>query len=109
MRKQQNRLKFGEEAEEEIEDGVGLGMLSQGTGKLRVQIKKQKLNVSKKMNQRMNKQSGLESSLNLNATQGIELINPDSASRTQQTGQQTIFSKSAGFQTVLNNKFGQYK
>jgi hypothetical protein len=25
------------------------------------------------------------------------------------TGEQTIFSKSAGFQTVLNNKFGSYK
>ncbi len=83
-------------------------MLSQGTGKLRVQIKKQKLNVSKKTNQRMNKQSGLESSLNLNAAQGIELINPDVHARSV-TGEQTIFSKSAGFQTVLNNKFGSYK
>jgi len=46
-------------------------MLSQGSGKLKLQIKKQKLNVSKKMTQRMNKQSGLESSLNLAATQGI--------------------------------------
>lgn len=46
-------------------------MLSQGTGKLKVQIKKQKLNASKKMTQRMNKQSGLESSLNLGASQGI--------------------------------------
>lgn len=34
-------------------------MLTQGSGKLRVQIKKQKLNASKKMTQRMNKQSGL--------------------------------------------------
>lgn len=59
IRKQQNRLKFGEEAEQEIEDGVGLGMLTQGSGRLRVQIKKQKLNSSKKMTQRMNKQSGL--------------------------------------------------
>jgi len=83
-------------------------MLSQGTGKLKVQIKKQKLNVSKKMNQRLNKVSGLESSLNLNATQGIELVNPDAQSRVT-SGQQTIFSKSAGFQTVLNNKFGSYK
>ena len=46
-------------------------MLSQGTGKLKMQIKKQKLNVSKKMAQRMNKQSGLASSLNINASQGI--------------------------------------
>ena len=83
-------------------------MLSQGTGRLKVQIKKQKLNVSKKTNQRMNKQSGLESSLNLNAAQGIELINPDIHAR-MTTGEQTIFSKSAGFQTVLNNKFGSYK
>lgn len=29
----------------------------------------------------MNKKSGIESSLNLGATQGIELINPDLASR----------------------------
>lgn len=84
-------------------------MLSQGTGKLKVQIKKQKLNVSKKTNQRMNKQSGLESSLNLNASQGIELINPDVHARSSTSGAQTIFSKSAGFQTVLNNKFGSYK
>jgi U4/U6 small nuclear ribonucleoprotein PRP31 len=59
LRKQQNRLKFGEEAEVEIQDGVGLGMLSQGMGKLKVNIKKQKLKVSKKMNERMNKKSGL--------------------------------------------------
>ncbi len=82
-------------------------MTSQGSGKLKMQIKKQKLNPSKKMTQRMNKQSGLESSLNLGATQGIELINPDKT--VQQSGGDTIFSKASGFQTVLNNKFGSYK
>lgn len=56
-------------------------MLGQGSGKIKLQIKKQKLNSSKKMTQRMNKKSGIESSLNLGATQGIELINPDLASR----------------------------
>jgi U4/U6 small nuclear ribonucleoprotein PRP31 len=95
------------EGEEEIEGGVGLGMLSQGTGKLKVNIKKQKLNVSKKMTQRMNKKSGLESSLNLGASQGIELINP--LKNQSASGGDTIFSKAAGFQTVLNNKFGTYK
>ena len=83
-------------------------MLSQGSGKLKFQIKKQKLNTSKKMAQRANKQSGLESSLNIRAAQGIELINPSLALQPK-TGEQTIFSKSAGFQTVLNNKFGSYK
>lgn len=51
-------------------------MLKSGTGKLKVNIKKQKLKVSKKMEQRANKKSGLESSLNIAAHQGIELINP---------------------------------
>lgn len=52
-------------------------MLSKaGMGKLKVQIKKQKVKNSKKMVQRMNKKSGLESSLNLGGAQGIELINP---------------------------------
>ncbi len=44
---------------------------SLGMGKLKVNIKKQKLNVSKKMNDRMNKKSGMESSLDFNSKQGI--------------------------------------
>lgn len=51
-------------------------MLKSGIGKLKVGIKKQKLKVSKKMEQRANKKSGLESSLNLAAHQGIQMINP---------------------------------
>lgn len=51
-------------------------MLKAGMGKLKVQIKKQNLKTSKKMEQRMNKKSGLESTLNLGAHQGIELVNP---------------------------------
>ena len=108
VRKQQNRLKFAGEAEVELQDGVGLGMLSQGAGKLKIQIKKQKLNTSKKMTQRMNKQTGYESTVNINAPQGIELINRDETAR-QASGNQTIFSKSTGFQTVLKNKFGAFK
>lgn len=46
-------------------------MLSQGAGKLRINIKKAKIKVSKKMAQRMTKTSGFESSLNLGAAQGI--------------------------------------
>lgn len=40
-------------------------------GKLKVNIKKQKVKMSKKMQQRANKKSGLQSTLNLNANQGI--------------------------------------
>lgn len=83
-------------------------MLSQGMGKLKVNIKKQKLKVSKKMNERINKKSGLESSLNLGASSGMELINP-ALNSNREGGKETIFSKSAGFQTVLNNKFGSFK
>ena len=85
-----------------------MGMLSQGAGKLRINIKKAKVKVSKKMAQRMTKTSGLESSLNLGAAQGIELINPLQP-QAETSGKQTIFSKSSGFQTVLNNKFGSLK
>lgn len=51
-------------------------MLKSGVGKLNIGIKKQNLKTSKKMKQRMEKKSGLESSVNLAASQGIELINP---------------------------------
>jgi hypothetical protein len=86
-------------------------MLSQGTGKLRVNIKKTKLKLSKNMENRANKKSGLESSLNLGAAQGIELINPAQQQVQNQdtSGKQSIFGKSSGFQTVLNSKFGSYK
>ena len=60
------------------------------------------------MTQRMNKQTGYESTVNINAPQGIQLINRDETAR-QTSGSQTIFSKSTGFQTVLNNKFGSFK
>jgi hypothetical protein len=46
-------------------------MISQGTGKLKIKIKKQKLNTSKKMTQRMGKQTGFESTVNITAPQGI--------------------------------------
>jgi len=46
-------------------------MLKSGTGKLKLKIKKEKIKVSKKMHERANKKSGLESSLNLNGIQGI--------------------------------------
>ena len=109
LRKQQNRVKFGE-AVEEIGEGVDMGMLTQGTGRLRVSVKSRKLNVSKKTQARMNKQSGMESSVNINSTQGIQLVNPlQSQEAGKQSGQESIFSKSAGFHTVLNNKVGPYK
>lgn len=70
-------------------------MLKSGTGKLKVHIKKQKLKSSKKMEQRMSKKSGLESTLNLGAHQGIELINPalKSLNASQQGGSESYFSR----------------
>lgn len=56
-------------------------MLTQGTGRLKLQIKKQKVNVSKKMAQRMNKKTGFESVVNIDAPSGMELVNPDSSAR----------------------------
>ena len=56
-------------------------MLKQGTGKLNVKIKKQALNLSKKMTQRIANQKklgmGMESSLDLASNQGIYMVNPD--------------------------------
>lgn len=51
VRKYANRLKFGLEAEDEIKDtGIGLGMLSQGIGKVKLHIKKEKtIGMSKKL------------------------------------------------------------
>ena len=49
-----------------------MGMLkTAGMGKLKVNIKKQKLSVGKEMNERMNKKSGMESSLDFGSKQGI--------------------------------------
>ena len=89
---------------------MGLGMLKKGTGKLNIPIKKQNLKTSKKMEQRMNKKSGLESTLNLGAHQGIELINPalKNERSAEQKGNQSYFSKEAGFRTVLNSKIGKW-
>ena len=47
------------------------------TGKLNIAIKKKPpLKSSKKMQARMNKVSGMESTLNLTGNEGISLINP---------------------------------
>ena len=82
-----------------------------GSGRLKVPIQKRKMNVSKKTTARMNKPSGMESVVNINARDGIQLINPDQqqVQPQSQSGRESVFSRSAGFQTVLNNKFGSYK
>ena len=64
INKYRNRMKFGEEEEENV-DGMDMGMLG-NMGKVRVNIKKtQKLNPSKKLMERLKKQhqAGMESSL----------------------------------------------
>jgi U4/U6 small nuclear ribonucleoprotein PRP31 len=77
VNKYKNRMKFGEEEEENV-DGMAMGMLG-NMGKVRVNIKKtQKINPSKKLMEQLKKsnQSGMESSLAFASVQGIELMNP---------------------------------
>ena len=104
MRKLQNRMKL-DEAEQyiDMEEDGGLGMLKNGVGKLKIGIKKQKLNTSKKTKQRMEKKSGLESSLNLTGNQGIQMINP-ALKQKKQLGTESYFNKSSGFRTIINEK-----
>ena len=63
-------------------------MLKQGPGKLNVKIKKQALNLSKKMTQRIAHQKklgmGMESSLDLAGNQGIYMVNPDAMKEMQE-------------------------
>lgn len=100
INKYANRMKFGE-AEEEVVEGRGLGMIG-NMGKVRIQIKKtQRINPSKKMMEvlKKNQQSGLESSLAFTPVQGIELVNPSNANLKK--GTETYFNKGSGFKTVL--------
>jgi len=87
FRKQANRLAFGEKGEDEFrESGVGFGMMgASGQGKVRVQVKNQKINLSKKQKADLSKNmgggsqkdiSGLTSSIVLSSASGIQLFDP---------------------------------
>jgi U4/U6 small nuclear ribonucleoprotein PRP31 len=111
-RKMLNTIPFGTEAQAEIGDtGIGLGMIGmKGTGKLRASSNKEqriKLMEKKKKNLPPSFTSntthdGLQSSLALASTAGIELINPDLLKKKIEE-QETYFNAKSGFTTVLQS------
>ena len=85
VRKFQNRLNFGPEGEDEYrETGKGYGMLGVGTGKVKLQVKDNKVSLSKIQKKGLARHmggggaaGGLTSSIALGPMQGIALVNPD--------------------------------
>jgi len=113
FRKQANRMKFGADAEDEYrESGVGFGMLGDtGLGKVKVQVKDRKINLSKKQKanlaRNMNSQnaSGLTSSIVMSQSRGMELYNPTFlAQSTMKKERENFFNKESGFSTVVKQK-----
>lgn len=105
LRKQQNRLAFGVEAEEEIFGGdetEGLGMAGSASGRIRVNADRgRKLGVSAAMQRRLKmfgssgNVSGLASSLAFTPVQGFELENPEA--KRHKTSKDKYFGESARF------------
>ncbi|KAM3135730.1 hypothetical protein pb186bvf_012127 [Paramecium bursaria] len=126
IRKFQNRLKFGAEAEKEIDNtGKGLGMLSQGIGKVKLQTKQnQKIGLSKKLRDKLQqmkqKQSsgntgGATSSIVFTPTQGMALLNPNSGFQSKAPDQGWIqkctltIRKNSRFQIlIIMQKYTQF-
>ncbi|CDR94071.1 pre-mRNA processing ribonucleoprotein binding region-containing protein, putative [Babesia bigemina] len=115
FRKYANRLKFGEEAEDEygLESGSGLGMIGKytGYGRLRLQHKQTKVQLPKKRQVAMQSSgatNGMSSSLVFTPLQGrptfvtnkraagIELCNPDAAKPAVKK-QNSILDNTSGF------------
>ncbi|GFE54921.1 U4 U6 snRNP-associated [Babesia ovis] len=103
FRKYANRLKFGEEAEEEYGlEGEGFGMLGKytGYGKLRLQHKQTKVQLPKKRQVAMQSSgatNGVSSSLVFTPLQvGIELCNPEAAKPVTKK-KNSILDNSGGF------------
>jgi len=113
IRKYANRLKFGEEAEDEFrETGHGFGMLgSAGIAKVKLKInKKTNVTLSKKAQKNLAKNmggntGGFTSTIVMDTNQGMQLYNPDFVKKVT-SGKQTenYFGKEGGFRTVLANK-----
>ena len=110
VRKLQNRMKFGDQAEEEFRDtGKGYGMLGK-SGKMRViakEKKKQNL-LSNKQKAMLNNQSsgatnGMASSIAFNAMQGMHLVNPENFQKKTESDS-VYFKKDTGFETVLKQR-----
>jgi U4/U6 small nuclear ribonucleoprotein PRP31 len=116
FRKQANRLAFGEKGEAEYrESGVGFGMMgASGQGKVRVQVKDKKINLTKKQKTDLSKNmgggkevSGLTSSIVLSSASGIQLFDPSYLQKMNaKKGTDTYFNQSSGFSTVVRAKQG---
>jgi len=113
VRKFQNRINFGEEAQQEYRDtGIGMGLLGKNIGKVRVNIKNNKMQLTKKQRSAQDKMhrtqaSGLASSIAFTPMRTeIELVNPDNMRAPQRREPTEIFSKESGFKTVLESKKG---
>lgn len=96
-----------------METGIGFGQLSQANiGKLRIDKKKQKMNLNKKQKKMIahkinqgGKATGLVSSLVFAPNQGIELVDPSYVkSFFEKKASSDYFSKDSGFKTVLKQK-----
>mmetsp|Transcript_17413 Transcript_17413/g.52333 ORF Transcript_17413/g.52333 Transcript_17413/m.52333 type:complete len:495 (-) Transcript_17413:164-1648(-) len=117
VRKAANRINFNQ-AEEEYMDGdevVGLGMLGkEGSGRLRVVAKAQKMKMSAKTAKKVAKQnagsgrggtvSGFTSSLSFTPVQGFELADPTKVNAMPEvggrSGTESYFSSLGGFRSI---------
>ncbi|KAG1662685.1 hypothetical protein FOA52_014611 [Chlamydomonas sp. UWO 241] len=115
MRKAANRVNFNQ-AEEEYLDGdeiIGLGTLGskEGSGRLRVVAKEQKMKLSAKTAKKVARQnasrggavSGFQSSLAFTPVQGFELADPTkfgAAPDSERSGTESYFSSLGGFRSV---------
>lgn len=113
LRKMQNRLKFGEDGEDQFrESGIGFGMISKNTGigKVKITTRDNKLSLSKKQQLNLSKNmggntGGLTSSIVFTPMQGMSLINPAWAQKVQEKkAPENYFNKESGFRTVIQAK-----
>eukprot|EP01029_Cantina_marsupialis_P006661 TRINITY_DN17347_c1_g4_i1.p1 TRINITY_DN17347_c1_g4~~TRINITY_DN17347_c1_g4_i1.p1 ORF type:complete len:501 (-),score=148.37 TRINITY_DN17347_c1_g4_i1:153-1655(-) len=114
VRKQANRMAFGEGKESEYGDscmGRTTGLLGKGgSGQLRVARKKSKLGDRMARLQKKalsgntnNSHGGLSTSLAMTPIQGLELINPESLKQAQASNSR-YFSETSGFATVTASR-----
>jgi len=112
IRKFKNRMKFGEEGQQEIGDtGIGLGMLGhQGIGKVKFNVKQNRMQLTKKqrvdqMKRNSKETSGLASSIAFTPMRSeIELVNPELFKKPTKQLPEQYFSKESGFKTVLETR-----
>ncbi|GMH35588.1 hypothetical protein BSKO_03456 [Bryopsis sp. KO-2023] len=113
VRKAVNRVAFNQ-PEEEMIDGdevIGLGVMGkEGSGRLRIVSKQQKMKLSSKTGKKYKKYSGssgatagVSSSLVFTPVQGMEFVNPQAAAAgdlDRQGGTESYFSEFGGFRSI---------